>query len=73
MDLSIQKVLWWFWHMAMKLSTRNNGLGEYKYYEIDKKIIHYSYLILGKNIKLSIYKGKPNNKVLLYILIQELR
>ena len=55
----------WLW----KLFSRRNDLGTYKYYETHKKFIHYLYLILETNIKLSKYKGRPTNKVLWNISI----
>jgi len=54
-----------------KIVPTRNGLGAYEYYEPNKKSIHYSHLILTTNVKLSRYKGRPTNKVLLKILMQE--
>jgi len=46
-------------------------LGPYEYYEENKKINHYSHLILETNIKLSIYKGRLVSKMLWKISMQE--
>jgi hypothetical protein len=40
---------------------RKNGLPTFKDYETHKKIIHYSHLVVEKNIKLNRYHGRPTN------------
>ena len=47
-----------------KYLIRKNGLLAFEDYERHKKIIHYSHLILATNIKLVRYQGRPSNKVL---------
>ena len=57
----------WLW----KYLKRKNGLLAYEDYEIHKKIIHYSHLVLAKNVKLYRFKGRPHNKVLWNISMEE--
>ena len=40
-------------------------------YETHKKIIHYSHLVVATNIKLDRYHGRPTNKVLWKISMEE--
>jgi hypothetical protein len=47
-----------------KYLTRRNGLPAFEDYQSEKKIIHYSHLVVATNIKLERYKGKPANKIL---------
>lgn len=47
-----------------KYLMRKNGLPAFEDYERHKKIMHYSHLILATNIKLVRYQGRPANKVL---------
>lgn len=54
-----------------KIVSIKNDLEAYKDYEENKKIIRYSHLILATNIKLSRYKGRPTNRVLWNISMQE--
>jgi len=56
-----------FWHMDMKLSYKKNK--SFEDYEINKMILHYSYLVLATNIKLFRYKGRLANKVLWTLLL----
>ena len=51
--------------------TRKNGLLAFKDYETHKNIIHYSHLVVAKNIKLDWYHGIPTNKVLWKISMEE--
>jgi len=54
-----------------KIVSRRNGLRAYEDYEANKKIIHYSNLILATNIKLTSYKESPTNRDLWNISMQE--
>lgn len=54
-----------------KYLTRKNGLPAFKDYEKHKKIIHYSHLVVATNIKLDRYRGRPSNKVLWTISMEE--
>ena len=51
--------------------TRRNGLPAFEDYQTEKKILHYSYLVVATNIKLERYKGRPANKVLWTISMDE--
>ena len=51
--------------------TRRNGLPTFEDYQSKKKILHYSHLVVARNIKLERYKGRPANKVLWTISIDE--
>ena len=44
--------------------TRRNGLLAFEDYQTEKKILHYSHLLVATNIKLERYQGRPANKVL---------
>lgn len=54
-----------------KYLTRRNGLPAYEDYQSEKKIIHYSHLVVATNIKLERYKGRPANKVLWTLSVEE--
>ena len=51
--------------------TRRNGLPTFEDYQSKKNILHYSHLVVATNIKLEIYKGRPTNKVLWTISMEE--
>ncbi len=51
--------------------TRRNDLPAFEDYQSEKKILHYSHLVVATNIKLQRYKGRPANKVLWTISIDE--
>ena len=51
--------------------TRRNGLPAFEDYQTEKKILHYSHLVVATNIKLERYKGRPTNKVLWTISMDE--
>ena len=44
--------------------TRRNGLPTFEDYQLKKKILHYSHMVVATNMKLERYKGRPTNKVL---------
>ena len=44
--------------------TRRNGLPTFEDYQSKNKILHYSHLVVVKNIKLERYKGRSTNKEL---------
>lgn len=54
-----------------KIVPKRNALGAYEDYDPNKKIIHYSHLILKINIKLCRYKRRPKNKILWKFSMQE--
>lgn len=54
-----------------KYLTRRNGLPTFEDYQFEKKILHYSHLVVAMNIKLERYKGRPANKVLWTISMDE--
>jgi len=54
-----------------KYLIRKNGLPAFEDYETHKKIIHYSHLVLATNIKLERYRGKPTNKELWNISMED--
>ena len=51
--------------------TRRNDLPTFEDYQSEKKILHYSHLVVATNIKLERYKGKPANKILWTISMDE--
>ena len=51
--------------------TRRNGLPTFEDYQTEKKILHYSHLVVATNIKLERYKRRPANKVLWTISMDE--
>ena len=51
--------------------TRRNGSPTFEDYQIKKKILHYSHLVVATNIKLERYKRRPANKVLWTISMDE--
>ena len=50
--------------------TRRNSLPTFEDYQSEKKILHYSHLV-AMNIKLERYKGRPANKLLWTISMDE--
>lgn len=54
-----------------KYLTRKNGLPAFEDYELEKKIIHYSHLVVATNIKLDRYRGRPANKQLWTLSMEE--
>jgi hypothetical protein len=44
--------------------TRRNSFPAFEDYQTEKNILHYSHLVVATNIKLERYKGRPTNKVL---------
>lgn len=54
-----------------KYLIRKNGLPAFKDYETHKNIIHYSHLVVAKNIKLLRYRGRLTNKELWIISMEE--
>ena len=51
--------------------TTINGLPAFEDYRSEKNILHYSHFLVATNIKLERYKGRPTNKVLWTISIDE--
>ena len=51
--------------------TRRNGLPAFEDYQSKKNILHYSHLVVATNIKLERYIGRPTNKVLWTISMDE--
>ena len=49
--------------------TRKNGLPTFEEYQSENKTLQYSCLVVGMNIKFERYKGRPTNKVLWTISI----
>ena len=51
--------------------TRRNGFPTFEDYRTEKKILHYSHLVVATNVKLERQKGRPTNKVLWTISMDE--
>lgn len=51
--------------------TRRNGLPTFEDYQTENKILHYYHLVVGTNINLERYKGRPANKILWTIFIDD--
>ena len=51
--------------------TRRNGLPAFEDYQPEKKILHYSHLVVSMNIKLERYKGRLTSKVLWIVSMED--